>query len=73
MNVKENLQKIALDDRIKELLDQYEVELVVLAGYMLLLKGKTLLEAYKNKIINIHPALLPKHPDSSSALCHSLS
>lgn len=52
----------ALDDKIKELLDQYEVELVVLAGYMLLLKGKKLLEAYKNKIINIHPALLPSFP-----------
>lgn len=51
-----------LDDRIKELLDQYEVELVVLAGYMLLLKGKKLLEAYKNRIINIHPALLPSFP-----------
>ena len=52
----------ALDDRIKELLDQYDVELVVLAGYMLLLKGKKLLEAYKNRIINIHPALLPSFP-----------
>jgi phosphoribosylglycinamide formyltransferase-1 len=26
------------------------------------LKGKTLLEAYKNRIINIHPALLPSFP-----------
>lgn len=51
-----------LDDRIKELLDKYGVELVVLAGYMLLLKGKKLLEAYKNRIINIHPSLLPSFP-----------
>jgi phosphoribosylglycinamide formyltransferase-1 len=51
-----------LDDVIKELLDKYEVELVVLAGYMLLLKGKKLLESYRNKIINIHPALLPSFP-----------
>ena len=29
---------------------------------MLILKGKDLLEAYKNKIINIHPALLPSFP-----------
>jgi phosphoribosylglycinamide formyltransferase-1 len=48
----------ALDERIKEILDGYGVELVVLAGYMLLLKGKSLLEAYRNRIINIHPALL---------------
>jgi len=51
-----------MDDRIKELLDEYKAELVVLAGYMLLLKGKKLFESYKNRIINIHPALLPSFP-----------
>lgn len=49
-----------LDDRIKEMLDSYGVDLVVLAGYMLLLKGKGLLGSYQ--IINIHPALLPSFP-----------
>ena len=52
----------AMDDRIKALLDKYSAELVVLAGYMLLLKGKMLLEAYRHRIINIHPALLPSFP-----------
>jgi phosphoribosylglycinamide formyltransferase 1 len=52
----------ALDGRIKELLDAYGAELVVLAGYMLLIKGKALLDAYSNRIINIHPALLPAFP-----------
>ncbi len=52
----------AMDDRIKETLDRYGVGLVVLAGYMLLLKGKSLLEAYEHRIINIHPALLPSFP-----------
>lgn len=51
-----------MDEKIKELLDRYGVGLVVLAGYMLVLKSKKLLEAYKNKIINIHPALLPSFP-----------
>ena len=51
-----------MDERIKELLDKHDSELVVLAGYMLLLKGKKLLDAYKNRIINIHPALLPSFP-----------
>jgi phosphoribosylglycinamide formyltransferase-1 len=51
-----------MDDHIRRLLERYDVELVVLAGYMLLLKGKELLDAYKNKIINIHPALLPSFP-----------
>jgi phosphoribosylglycinamide formyltransferase-1 len=49
-----------MDDKIKQALDKYNVELVVLAGYMLLIKGKSLLESYK--IINIHPALLPSFP-----------
>ncbi len=48
------------DDKIKETLDKYDVELVVLAGYMLILKGKKLLDSYQ--IINIHPALLPSFP-----------
>ncbi len=52
----------AYDGRIKEILDRYGAELVVLAGYMLILRGKALLEAYRNRIINIHPALLPSFP-----------
>lgn len=51
-----------MDERIKLLLDKYGAGLVILAGYMLVLKSKKLLEAYKNKIINIHPALLPAFP-----------
>jgi len=51
-----------MDRRIKALLDKYGTELVVLAGYMLLLKDKELLDAYRNRIINIHPALLPSFP-----------
>ncbi|MEW6748223.1 MAG: phosphoribosylglycinamide formyltransferase [Candidatus Micrarchaeota archaeon] len=52
----------ALDERILELLKKHGVELVVLAGYMLLIKSKKLLSAYRNRIINIHPALLPAFP-----------
>lgn len=36
----------------------HEVEWVVLAGYMKLV-GRTLLNAFKHRIINIHPSLLP--------------
>ncbi|NYZ73964.1 phosphoribosylglycinamide formyltransferase [Candidatus Micrarchaeota archaeon] len=55
-----------MDERIKELLDRYGAELVVLAGYMLILKGRKLLESYKNRIINIHPALLPAFPGATA-------
>ncbi len=37
------------------------VELVLLAGYMRVLKGPTL-KAFPHKILNIHPSLLPKFP-----------
>lgn len=35
------------------------VDLIVLAGYLKIL-GQDLLDAYKGRIINIHPSLLPK-------------
>jgi phosphoribosylglycinamide formyltransferase-1 len=38
-----------------------EVELIVLAGFMRVLK-KPMLQAFPRKIINIHPSLLPKFP-----------
>lgn len=38
-----------------------EIELVVLAGFMRVVK-KPLLDAYPNRIMNIHPALLPSFP-----------
>ena len=47
------------DLEIKKKLDSCHVDLVVLAGYMLLIKSKELLSAYRYHIINIHPSLLP--------------
>lgn len=46
---------------IIEKLKEREVEWIVLAGYMRLI-GPTLLSAYKGRIINIHPSLLPDFP-----------
>ncbi len=43
---------------ILEVLKDNDVDLILLAGYMRIV-GKNLIAAYKNKIINIHPALLP--------------
>ena len=47
------------------LLKEAGVELVVLAGFMRLLK-EPMLEAYPGRIINIHPSLLPKFPGIES-------
>ena len=44
---------------IKKILDRYKTDLVCLAGFMRVIKTKELLDGYKNRIINIHPALLP--------------
>ncbi|MBF8436841.1 phosphoribosylglycinamide formyltransferase [Halanaerobiaceae bacterium Z-7014] len=41
-----------------ELLKEYKIDLIVLAGFMRILTP-TLINQYKNKIINIHPSLLP--------------
>ncbi|WP_027892197.1 phosphoribosylglycinamide formyltransferase [Calidithermus chliarophilus] len=48
-----------LDEAILETLRRHEAQLVVLAGYMKKLGPRTL-AAYRNRIVNIHPALLPK-------------
>ncbi len=53
---KERYEKEVLSVLIK-----HDAELVLLAGYMKIL-GKTLLTAYKDRILNIHPALLPAFP-----------
>ena len=42
-----------------------EVDLVVLAGFMRVLKGE-FLRAFENRIINIHPSLLPSFPGLES-------
>ena len=59
--LKEFSDKKSYETALLELLKRYEVELVVLAGYMRII-GNDLLEAFPNRIINIHPALLPNFP-----------
>src|SRR5580692_4705789 len=44
-----------------EALREAKVDLVVLAGFMRILKGE-LLRAFAEKVVNIHPALLPAFP-----------
>jgi phosphoribosylglycinamide formyltransferase-1 len=51
----------AYDQAVVELLQKRGVELVVLAGFMRLL-SPAFIKAYSNRIMNIHPALLPSFP-----------
>jgi phosphoribosylglycinamide formyltransferase-1 len=49
------------EERLVSLLRDAGVELVVLAGFMRVLKAP-MLEAFPRRIINLHPSLLPKFP-----------
>jgi phosphoribosylglycinamide formyltransferase 1 len=51
----------AYDQAVVDLLRACGVELVVLAGFMRLL-SPVFVKAYSNRIMNIHPALLPSFP-----------
>ena len=46
-------------DKIITFLKGYEIDYIVLAGFLLKIPN-SLVEAYPNRIINVHPALLPK-------------
>ncbi|ADI62696.1 phosphoribosylglycinamide formyltransferase [Trichormus azollae] len=47
-----------LDQKIVQTLRQYDVDMVIMAGWMRLVTQK-LIDAFPDKIINIHPSLLP--------------
>jgi phosphoribosylglycinamide formyltransferase-1 len=51
----------AYDRSLLEILQQHEVELVLLAGYMKIVTA-VLVNAYANRMMNIHPSLLPSFP-----------
>jgi phosphoribosylglycinamide formyltransferase-1 len=51
----------AYDRAVLEVLRKHDVELVLLAGYMKIVTS-VLIEAYHNRMMNIHPALLPAFP-----------
>ena len=51
----------AFDRAVASVIDQYEPELIVLAGFMRIL-SPWFVQHYEGKVLNIHPALLPKYP-----------
>lgn len=59
--LREFASKEAYEEAIVALLDEHEIDLICLAGYMKIV-GPTLLDAYEGRIINIHPAYLPEFP-----------
>jgi len=61
INYRDFATKAAAETVILASLRDHQVAAILLAGYMRIV-GKTLLTAYPHRIINLHPALLPKFP-----------
>lgn len=55
-----NKEEFYNSDKIIKRLQEEKIDLIVLAGFLLLVPKK-LIHSFENKIINIHPSLLPKY------------
>ena len=53
--------KLDFDQEIIKVIDNYQAEVIILAGYMRILSAD-FISKYSGKILNIHPSLLPKFP-----------
>jgi len=57
----EGMTRSVHEARIRRVLEAAKPDLVCLAGYMRILSPE-IVEAYRGRILNIHPSLLPKYP-----------
>ena len=53
--------RAAFDDALADALERYTPDLLILAGFMRILTS-AFVKRFEGKILNIHPALLPKYP-----------
>lgn len=65
VNPKAYENKEAYENNVLNILREYHIELIVLAGYMRFI-GSVLLTNFHNRIINLHPAYLPAFPGAHS-------
>ncbi len=56
-----NKKREEFDQDVLKVLKENDIEIIALAGFMRIL-SKTFIKEYRNKIINIHPSLLPSFP-----------
>lgn len=61
INHRDFTKRAEFEKKVVQQLREADVDLVVLAGFMRII-GKNFLEAFPQRIINIHPALLPAFP-----------
>jgi len=57
----QKLDRVTYDEQLALVCEKYQVDLIVLAGWMRILSPE-FVRKYPKKIINIHPSLLPKYP-----------
>ena len=57
---KEYERREAFGDALIQAMEQAQIDLVVLAGYLVILP-ENFVKAYEGRIINIHPSLIPSH------------
>ena len=55
---KENPDQNAFEEKIIKALEEYEIDLIVLAGFMSIL-SEDFTKRYEERIINVHPSLIP--------------
>jgi phosphoribosylglycinamide formyltransferase-1 len=65
VNRKDFPSREAMEERIASEVDEKNIKLICLAGYMRLLSGR-FVERYAGRIINVHPALLPAFKGKSA-------
>ncbi len=53
-------ERSEFNDALLKLMRKYKIELIVLAGYLVIIP-RNLVVAYPNRIVNIHPSLIPSH------------
>lgn len=56
--VEKKASQTEFEEQISDVLEENDIELIVLAGFLRIL-GKDFVERYKDRIINVHPSLIP--------------
>ncbi|URZ88331.1 phosphoribosylglycinamide formyltransferase [Floricoccus penangensis] len=59
--IKDFSSKLEYEQELLRILKENQIDILILAGYMRLI-GNELLDAFPQRIINIHPSLLPSFP-----------
>lgn len=65
----EHCNRQQYDQKVQAVLQRYSIDLVVMIGYMRIV-SPWFVEKWPNKIINVHPSLLPKHAGLMNLAVH---